>query len=47
MFLQDLDIEHEYTIVPGAGHPYDEKLERLGLGHFAFFRRVFAGIVGC
>jgi endo-1,4-beta-xylanase len=37
--LEELDIEHEYTIVPGVGHPYDEKIERLGLGHFAFFGR--------
>jgi hypothetical protein len=43
--LQELDIEHEYTVVPGAGHPYDEKIERLGLDHFAFFRRAFAGVV--
>jgi acetyl esterase/lipase len=44
--LQTLDIEHEYTIVPGAGHPYDEKIERLGLGHFVFFGRAFAGVAG-
>ena len=44
--LQELDIEHEYTIVPGAGHPYDEKIERLGLGHFAFFDGAFAGVAG-
>jgi endo-1,4-beta-xylanase len=42
--LQTLDIEHEYTIVPGAGHPYDDKIERLGLHHFAFFRQAFASV---
>ncbi|MGN6675226.1 MAG: alpha/beta hydrolase-fold protein [Thermomicrobiales bacterium] len=41
--LEELGIDHEYTVVPGAGHSYDEKLERLGVGHFAFFRRAFAG----
>jgi len=44
--LQELDIEHEYTIVPGAAHPYDEKIERLGLQHFGFFRQAFAGVAG-
>jgi endo-1,4-beta-xylanase len=42
--LQELGIEHEYTIVPGAAHPYDDKIERLGLGHFAFFDRAFSGV---
>ena len=42
--LQTLEVEHEYTVVPGAGHPYDEKIERLGLGHFVFFARAFAGV---
>ena len=42
--LLTLDIEHEYTIVPGAGHPYDEKIERLGVEHFGFFRQAFAGV---
>ncbi|MGE3910828.1 MAG: alpha/beta hydrolase-fold protein [Chloroflexota bacterium] len=40
--LRELDIAHEYTIVPGAGHPYDEKIERLGVGHFGFFAQAFA-----
>ena len=44
--LLSLGIEHEYTIVPGAAHPYDDKLERLGVGHFAFFRQAFAGVAG-
>jgi acetyl esterase/lipase len=44
--LQELGIEHEYTIVPGAAHPYDEKIERLGLPHFGFFRQAFASVVG-
>ncbi|MFN8521671.1 MAG: alpha/beta hydrolase-fold protein [Chloroflexota bacterium] len=42
--LLDLNIDHEYTIVPGAAHPYDEKLERLGVAHFEFFQRAFAGL---
>ena len=42
--LLELGIEHEYTLVPGAGHGYDEKMERLGVGHFAFFRRAFSGV---
>ena len=42
--LQELDIEHEYTIVPGAAHPYDDKIERLGVGHFEFFSRAFGGV---
>jgi len=45
--LQALEIEHEYTIVPGAAHPYDEKIERLGLGHFGFFREAFARVAVC
>jgi acetyl esterase/lipase len=44
--LQELRIEHEYTIVPGAAHPYDEKIERLGLPHFGFFHQAFAGVAG-
>jgi acetyl esterase/lipase len=44
--LEQLDIEHEYTVVPGAGHPYDDKVERLGLGHFAYFRQAFASVAG-
>jgi acetyl esterase/lipase len=44
--LQELDIEHEYTVVPGAAHPYDDKIERLGVGHFAFFGRAFASLAG-
>jgi endo-1,4-beta-xylanase len=44
--LQELGVEHEYTVVPGAGHPYDEKIERLGVGHFGFFRRAFSVAAG-
>lgn len=44
--LQELDVEHEYTIVPGAGHPYDDKIERLGVGYFGFFRQAFAEVAG-
>lgn len=40
--LDELGIAHDYTVVPGAGHGYDEKLDRLGVGHFAFFRHAFA-----
>jgi acetyl esterase/lipase len=43
--LEELGIAHEWTVVPGAGHGYDEKLERLGVGHFAFFREAFAAVV--
>ncbi len=43
--LQELDIDHEYTIVPGAAHPYDEKIERLGVRHFGFFSQAFAAAV--
>jgi endo-1,4-beta-xylanase len=42
--LRELGVEHEYTVVPGAGHPYDEKIERLGVQHFGFFGRAFAGV---
>jgi endo-1,4-beta-xylanase len=42
--LNELAIEHEYTIVPGAGHPYDDKIERLGVQHFGWFARAFEGI---
>lgn len=42
--LDQLRIAHDYTVVPGAGHGYDEKLDRLGVGHFAFFREAFAGV---
>ncbi|MFN8511047.1 MAG: hypothetical protein U0841_00300 [Chloroflexia bacterium] len=44
--LGELGIANEYTVVPGAGHGYDEKLERLGVGHFAFFRQAFADVTG-
>jgi acetyl esterase/lipase len=44
--LDELGIAHEYTIVPGAGHGYDEKVERLGVGHFGWFGRAFAGAAG-
>jgi len=42
--LQELDLAHEYTVVPGAEHSYDEKVERLGLSHFGFFSEAFAGV---
>jgi acetyl esterase/lipase len=42
--LDELGIEHEYTIVPGAAHPYDEKIERLGVQHFGFFKRAFGSV---
>jgi acetyl esterase/lipase len=42
--LEELGVEHEYKVVPGAGHPYDEKIERLGVQHFGFFGRAFAGV---
>jgi endo-1,4-beta-xylanase len=35
----ELGIEHGYEVVPGAVHSYDSKLERLGVGHFAWFAR--------
>jgi endo-1,4-beta-xylanase len=44
--LEELGIAHEYTVVPGAEHGYDEKVERLGIGHFAFFARAFAAAAG-
>jgi acetyl esterase/lipase len=44
--LLELGIEHEYTIVPGAAHPYDDKIERLGLPHFGFFQQAFASVAG-
>lgn len=37
--LTELDLAHEYEVVPGAEHSYDSKLERLGLPHFAWFSR--------
>jgi acetyl esterase/lipase len=37
--LDELAIEHEYEVVPGAEHSYDSKLERLGGQHFGFFAR--------
>jgi hypothetical protein len=43
---EELDVKQKYTVVPGAGHPYDEKVERPGVEHIAFFGRAFAGIAG-
>ncbi|HEY3111394.1 MAG TPA: alpha/beta hydrolase-fold protein [Chloroflexota bacterium] len=44
--LDELDIEHEYEVVPGAEHSYDSKLERLGIEHFAFFARALGERAG-
>jgi acetyl esterase/lipase len=35
--LDELGIAHEYVEVPGAGHGYDDKVDRLGLPFFAWF----------
>jgi endo-1,4-beta-xylanase len=43
--LDRLGIAHEYTVVPGAAHSYDDKVSRLGLGHFGFFARAFGAPV--
>ena len=40
--LDELGIAHTYTVVPGAGHGYDEKFLPLGVGSFAFFADAFA-----
>ncbi len=40
--LDELGIAHEWIVVPGAGHGYDDKIARLGLGSFAFFAAAFA-----
>ena len=37
--LDELGIENELEVVPGAVHSYESKLERLGLSHFAWFAR--------
>jgi acetyl esterase/lipase len=42
--LNELDVAHEYEVVPGAEHSYDSKLERLGLSHFAFFARALGSL---
>lgn len=42
--LDELGIAHEYVEVPGAGHGYDDKVGRLGLGCFAWFARAFAAV---
>lgn len=40
--LDEQGIAHEFTVVPGAAHGYDDKLSRLGIGHFAFFQEAFS-----
>lgn len=35
--LDELDIPHEWTVVTGAGHGYEDKVKRLGLEHFRFW----------
>ena len=39
--LDRLAIDHEWIVVPGAAHSYDDKVQRLGLKHFAFWANVF------
>jgi acetyl esterase/lipase len=39
--LDELGIAHEFTVVPGAEHSYDDKVQWLGLGHFAFWAAAF------
>jgi hypothetical protein len=42
--LDRLEIAHEFTVVPGAAHSYDDKVSRLGLGHFGYFARAFGAL---
>jgi hypothetical protein len=39
--LERLDIAHEYVVVPGAEHSYDQKAAWMGLEGFRFFARAF------
>jgi endo-1,4-beta-xylanase len=43
--LDELGIAHEYIVVPGADHPYDAKIERMGVASFAFFAKTLAAAV--
>ncbi len=42
--LDQLRVAHASTVLPGAGHGDDEKLERSGVGHLAYFRRAPLGV---